>query len=292
LFWVPIYRISALLRFMTGLVSIATVLALIKYFNDAVGLRTSQEYERELQYRQKALQALERSNEELKQFAYVASHDLQSPLKTIEGYLGLLESRYNTQLDETGVKILRTTARSAGRMRLLINDLLEFSQAGLSQDAADTDLNDTLKEALEEMQSELDTSGTILRMEPLPQLRVSNTEIKRVFQNLIANAIRYSRKGIPPEIEIWAREKPDEWLFCVSDNGIGIEEAYFSKIFLVFQRLHGREAYPGTGIGLSTCKKIIETHGGKIWLNSTPGKGSDFYFTLPKNLVTIHDYAS
>jgi len=292
LFWVPIYRISALLRFMTGLVSIATVLALIKYFNDAVGLRTSQEYEHELKYRQKALQALERSNEELKQFAYVASHDLQSPLKTIEGYLGLLESRYNTQLDETGVKILRTTTRSASRMRLLINDLLEFSQAGLSQDTTETDLNDTLKEALEEMQHELDTSGTILRMELLPTLRVSNTEIKRVFQNLIANAIRYSRKGITPEIEIWAREKSDEWLFCVSDNGIGIDETYFSKIFLVFQRLHGREAYPGTGVGLSTCKKIIETHGGKIWLNSTPGKGSDFYFTLPKNLITIHDYAS
>lgn len=277
---------------MTGLVSIATVLALIKYFNDAVGLRTSQEYERELQYRQKALQVLERSNEELKQFAYVASHDLQSPLKTIEGYSGLLESRYNMQLDETGIKILKTTASSAGRVRLLINDLLEFSQAGLSQDTAETDLNDTLKEAPEEMQHELDTSGTILRVEPLPTLRLSNTEIKRVFQNLIANAIRYSRKGITPEIEIWAREKSDEWLFCVSDNGIGIDETYFSKIFLVFQRLHGREAYPGTGVGLSTCKEIIETHGGKIWLNSTPGKGSDFYFTLPKNLITIHDYAS
>ncbi|MPR32015.1 sensor histidine kinase [Salmonirosea aquatica] len=290
IFWVPVYRISALVRFLAGIVSIATVVALVKYFDDAVGLKTSQEFEHELKYRQKALQTLEMANEELNQFAYVASHDLQSPLKTIEGYLGLLESRYASQLDEAGLKLVRTTASSANRMRTLINDLLDFSQTGLNQEFAQVDMDILMAETLEELQNEISASGAQMRVSPLPVLWVARNDIKRVMQNLIGNAIKYSKKGSVPEIEIWAREKPDDWLFCVSDNGIGIDETYFNKIFLVFQRLHGRQEYPGTGVGLATCKKIIETHGGKIWVQSSPGKGSDFFFTIPKNPKTIHDF--
>lgn len=290
IFWTPIYRISALVRLFTGIVSIGTVVALVKYFDDAIGLRTSQEYERELVYRQKALQALERTNNELKQFAYVASHDLQSPLKTIEGYLGMLESKYFSSLDEAGQKLVRTSAGSAQRMRLLINDLLEFSQAGLGHDLEDVDLSTTLDEIIEEMDQEIQEINAIVEVSVLPTLRVSPIDIKRVFQNLLSNAIKYHLKGDQPKVRVWAIEKDEEWQFCVSDNGIGIEEIYFKKIFLVFQRLHGRNEYPGTGVGLATCKKIVETHHGKIWLESNPGKGSKFYFTIPKGLKTLHDY--
>ena len=290
IFWVPAYRISALIRFVTGVVSIATVVGLIKYFDDALGLRTSEEYEYELKYRQKALQALERSNEELKQFAYVASHDLQSPLKTIEGYLGLLESKYAGQLDETGIKLVETTANSAQRMRVLINDLLDFSQAGLDLNFEEIPINELVEEALEELQQEIKESSASIITGDLPTLRVSRTDIKRVFLNLISNAIKYRRPGETPEIRISAVDLGAEWEIHVKDNGIGIEETYYHKIFLVFQRLHGRKEYPGTGIGLAACKKIVETHNGKIWLESLAGRGSDFYFTIPKDLKTIYDF--
>ncbi|HEV7348827.1 sensor histidine kinase [Telluribacter sp.] len=292
IFWVPIYRISALVRLLAGIVSIGTVIALIKYFDTAVGLRTSDEFEFELKYRQKALQALERSNEELKQFAYVASHDLQSPLKTIEGYLGLLESKYKEQLDEPGLKLIKTTTNSTHRMRDLINDLLEFSQVGLGQDLSEVPMDDVLAEVLEEMQQEIDESGAKITATRLPVLRASRIDMKRVFQNLLSNSIKYSRKGIQPEIKVSVREKAFEWVFSIEDNGIGIDEIYFEKIFQVFQRLHGRNEYPGTGVGLATCKKIIETHSGRIWLNSNLGKGSNFRFTIPKDLKTIYDYES
>jgi two-component system, chemotaxis family, sensor kinase Cph1 len=290
LFWVPIYRISALVRFLTGLVSIGTVVALIKYFDDALGLRTSQEYEFELQYRQKALEALERTNEELRQFAHVASHDLQSPLKTIEGYLGLLETRYGGQLDETGQRLVKTSAASAGRMRTLITELLEYSQSGLSHNLTDIDMNLVVQEVQEEMSQDILENDAEIVVGELPTLRASEIDMKRVFQNLISNALKYHRKDARPKIRIWAQENEKDWLFCVSDNGIGIEEAYFEKIFMVFQRLHGRNEYPGTGVGLATCKKIIETHSGKIWLTSEAHKGSNFYFTIPKGLKTLHDY--
>ncbi|MFB9293665.1 sensor histidine kinase [Persicitalea jodogahamensis] len=290
LFWIPVYRISALVRFVTGIVSVATVIALVKYFDDAVGLRTSREYEQELRYRQKALETLELTNQELKQFAYVASHDLQSPLKTIEGYLGLLESRYSENLDERGQKIVRTAASSANRMRTLINDLLDFSQSGLNQKFSETDMNEVMQESLEELQNEIDASNAEIISKPLPVILASRTEIKRVMQNIIGNSIKYRTEGKTPVIEVLARERPDEWLFSISDNGIGIEGEYFEKIFLVFQRLHGRDKYPGTGIGLAACRKIVEMHGGKIWLESVPGKGSVFYFTIPKNPITLHDF--
>ncbi len=290
LFWLPVYRISALVRFITGIVSIATVIALVKYFDDAVGLRTSKEYEQELRYRQKALEALELTNQELKQFAYVASHDLQSPLKTIEGYLGLLESRYAENLDARGQKIVHTAASSAHRMRTLINDLLEFSQSGLNQNFTETDMNEIMQETLEELQQEIDDSHAEIISKPLPVISASRTEIKRVMQNIIGNSIKYRTEGKVPRIEVMAQEKTDDWLFSISDNGIGIAEEYFEKIFLVFQRLHGRDKYPGTGIGLAACRKIVEMHGGKIWLESMPEQGSVFHFTIPKNPITLHDF--
>jgi len=290
MFWIPVYRISALVRFMTGIVSVATVIALIKYFDDAVGLRTSKEYEQELRYRQKALEALELTNQELKQFAYVASHDLQSPLKTIEGYLGLLQSRYAENLDERGQKIVHTAANSANRMRTLINDLLEFSQSGLNQKFSETDMNEIMQETLEELRQEIEDSCAEISIKRMPVILASRTEIKRVMQNILGNSIKYRNEGEIPKIEILAREHTDEWLFSIRDNGIGIEEEYFDKIFLVFQRLHGRDKYPGTGIGLAACRKIVEMHGGKIWLESTLGQGSIFYFTIPKNPITLHDF--
>ncbi|GAB2781224.1 hypothetical protein GCM10027275_26040 [Rhabdobacter roseus] len=290
IFWIPVYRISALVRFLTGIVSIGTVLALVRYFDDAVGLKTSQEYEYELQYRQKAVQALERSNEELKQFAYVASHDLQSPLKTIENYLGLLEGRHGGQLDESGLKILHTTIGATHRMRDLIHDLLDYSQVGTDQELLELDLTEVLAETLEEMKGDIEASQAQVRYEKLPSLRVSRSDMKRLFQNLISNGIKYHREGTPPKLTITAQEENAEWIFCVNDNGIGIDPQYFDKIFQVFQRLHSRAQYPGTGVGLATCKKIVLSHNGAIWLTSEPGKGSAFYFSIPKNLKTLHDF--
>lgn len=291
MFYWPAYRFNALIRFLTALVSIGTVVALYRYFNEALGLRTSQEYEGELRLRQQALQELRRSNEELQQFAYVASHDLQSPLRTIENYLGLFESRYGQEMDADAQKLLHTSSAAAGRMRLLINDLLEFSRVGSSNDFETFSLKLLIEEIREEMANDIRESGAVIDVGELPKITAHRTDFKRLFQNLISNAIKYRRPDIAPHIRIGSEERTNDHRFSVSDNGIGIESFHFNKLFQIFQRLHGRTQYPGTGIGLATCKKIVEIYGGSIGVESQIGEGSTFFFSVPKTIKPIRHYA-
>ncbi|GAA4457641.1 hypothetical protein GCM10023189_28700 [Nibrella saemangeumensis] len=291
MFYIPAYRINALIRFLTGIVSIGTVLALIKYFNEAVGLRTSQEFEHELLFRQQALQELSRSNRELQQFAYVASHDLQSPLKTIENYLSLLDVKYGDGMDDNARKLVGVSAAAAGRMRVLIKDLLDFSRVGSVTEFVPVDLNKVIEEIREDLHDELQSSGAQLHIGPLPILNGHQTDLKQLFQNLISNGIKYRRKNVPPQISLQVKEQADYYLFSIKDNGIGIDKQYYDRIFEIFQRLHNRNDYSGTGIGLATCKKVIDIYGGKIWIDSVVGEGSTFYFIIPKVIKTVHHYA-
>lgn len=291
LFWVPVYRISALIRFMTGVVSIATVLALFRYFDVAVGLRTSKEYDRELSFRQQAVQELSRSNEELQQFAYVASHDLKSPLKTISNYLTLLESKYGPELPADAQRLVTTSTKAADRMQSLIDDLLTFSHVGTNVAFAQVDVNQVVAEVLEEQQVEIRASGATITVSPLPTLTAHYTDLKQVFHNLISNALKYRKPNTTPLIAIEAVDQPTQFCFMVRDNGIGIDPKYFDRVFQIFQRLHGRHEYSGTGIGLATCKKVVDIYGGQIWIESAVGEGTTFYFTIPKVIKTLHHYA-
>ncbi|WP_229374285.1 sensor histidine kinase [Fibrella rubiginis] len=290
MFWYPSYRISALVRFLTGIVSVMTVIALIRYFNEALGLRTSKEYDRELTYRQLALQELTRSNQELQQFAYVASHDLQSPLKTIANYLTLLESTYGSQLEPDAQRLIKVSTSAAERMRNLISDLLEFSRLGNDVALSPLDLNDIVAEIMLEQQAEIQATQATTDVGPLPTVMGHRTDVKQVFQNLISNSLKYRHPDVPPKLVIRATEEKDQYRFSVSDNGIGIEPQYSERVFQLFQRLHGRNQYSGTGIGLATCKKVVTMYGGRIWLESTVGVGTTFYFTLPKVVRTLHQY--
>ena len=291
MFWWPAYRLNALIRLLTGVVSVATVIALIRHFNEAVGLRTSREFERELSFRQQAVQELSRSNQELQQFAYVASHDLQSPLKTIVNYLTLLETKYGEQVGADGRKLIDTSTAAAGRMRTLINDLLDFSRVGSVTEFSEVNLNELLAEILDEHQDDIRAANATVDPGPLPTLTAHRTDLKQVFQNLITNGLKYRRRDVATRLSIRAIDEGSAYRFAVADNGIGIEPQHYERVFQVFQRLHGRNDYPGTGIGLATCKKVIDIYGGKIWLDSTPGAGTTFYFTIPKKIKTVQHYA-
>jgi hypothetical protein len=272
-------------------VSIATVIALIRYFNEAIGLRTSREYESELMFRQQAVQELSRSNQELQQFAYVASHDLQSPLKTIVNYLTLLETKYGEHLDVDGRKLIDTSTAAAGRMRTLINDLLDFSGVGSVAEFDSVDLNALIAEILDEHQHDIKVANATVDIGPLPTLMAHRTDLKQVFQNLITNGLKYRRLDAATRLSIYATDEGTAYRFAVADNGIGIDPEHYERVFQIFQRLHGRNDYPGTGIGLATCKKVIDIYGGRIWLDSTPGVGTTFYLTIPKKIKTVQHYA-
>jgi len=293
IFWWPAYRLSALIRFLTGVVSVATVVALIRHFNQALGLRTSQEYDRELVLRQQIMQELSRSNQELQQFAYVASHDLQSPLKTITNYLGLLDTKYGPQLDPDAHRIINVSTAAADRMRMLINDLLNFSRVGNRTDFKAVNLNDVITQILAENETDIQASGATISQSALPVLTGHPTDMYQVFQNLISNALKYRRADVPPRVTIGASDEGDHYRFTVGDNGIGIDPRYYDRVFQIFQRLHGRNEYSGTGIGLATVKKVVDLYGGQIWLDSTVGSGTTVLFTIPKeiNLLQHHEPA-
>jgi chemotaxis family two-component system sensor kinase Cph1 len=291
MFWIPMYRLNALVRFLTGIVSIVTVVTLFRYFDEAVGLRTSKEYEHELLFRQQAVMELTRSNEELQQFAYVASHDLQSPLKTISNYLVLLNNKYGSQLPAEANKLIETSTNATGRRRVLINDLLDFSRVGNDIAFTNVNLNKLVSDILEEQQAEIQASEATLDVGPLPTIKAHYTDLKQLFQNLISNGLKYRKSTVPPHIVIRAIDEMDQFRFSIVDNGIGIEQQYFERVFQIFQRLHGRNAFSGTGIGLATCKKVVDIYGGQIWIESTVGVGTTFYFTIPKIIKTVHHYA-
>jgi len=237
---------------------------------------------RDITERKRAEEELKRSNAELEQFAYVASHDLQEPLRAVAGMVQLLQQRYQGRLDERADEYIGHAVDASTRMQNLINDLLEYSRvARFGKPLAETDLESCLKNSLTNLQVSIQESNAQITHEPLPVVGADAAQLTQVLQNLIGNAIKF-RGESPLHIHIGAKKIEQAWQFEVRDNGIGIEPNYFERIFLVFQRLHTRREYPGTGIGLSLCKKIIERHGGRIWVESQLGQGSIFYFTIPK----------
>ncbi len=232
---------------------------------------------------QKHTKELALSNAELQQFAYVASHDLQEPLRMITSFLTLLEKRYGDIIDDRGKKYINFAVDGAKRMRQIILDLLDFSRAGTTEEAREElDLNALINEIKILYRKKIDEKKAVIKVDALPKILANRSPVRQVFQNLIANALTYAKKEIPVEIKITVKDFDDYWQFAVQDNGIGIEKEYFEKIFIIFQRLHNKDEYSGTGMGLAIAKKIIETMGGKIWLTSEVDKGSIFYLTIKK----------
>jgi len=226
---------------------------------------------------------LERKNKELEQFAYIASHDLQEPLRTTSGFVDLLQKQYHGKIDERADKYLAFISDSTARMKVLIKDLLDFSRIGAKVELKEIDCNITLKNMLADIMVAIRESEADIQYTELPVINGYPTEIKLLFQNLVLNAIKFRKKDIAPQVKISVKKTEGYWEFAVSDNGIGIEEEHNERIFDIFQRLHTRKEYAGSGIGLSHCKKIVELHHGKIWVESTPGEGSTFYFTIAQN---------
>jgi PAS domain S-box-containing protein len=225
---------------------------------------------------------LARSNQELEQFAYVASHDLQEPLRMVNSYVQLLSNRYKDKLDKDANEFIAFAVDGSNRMRALIQSLLEYSRVNRAKPFERIDTNEVVKEVEHDLKNIITENNAVIKIENLPVIVGDTVLIGQLFQNLIINAIKF--RGVDnPEIIISGKKINNEYLFSVKDNGIGIKKEYFEKIFTIFQRLHGADKYPGTGIGLAICKKIVARHGGKIWLESEPGKGSTFYFTIAEN---------
>jgi PAS domain S-box-containing protein len=231
---------------------------------------------------QQTLAELRRSNQDLEQFAYVASHDLQEPLRIVVGFTQLLAQRYQDQLDADAQEFIRFAVEGATRMQGLIRDLLAYSRVttrGAGRETADA--HAALQPALWNLRAAIQDTGAQVTSEALPTVLADATQLTQVFQNLIGNALKFHGE-VPPRVHVTATPQDGAWVFAVQDNGIGIDPQYFDRIFLIFQRLHARDRYPGTGIGLALCQRIVERHGGRIWAESTPGHGATFYFTLPR----------
>ena len=229
----------------------------------------------------KRAEELARSNEELAQFAYVASHDLQEPLRMVASYTQLLQRRYKGQLDADADEFIAYAVDGANRMQGLIRDLLTYSRLGTQGGEFEAvDAGALVDRAIANLQAAITEAGAVVTHDALPRVVVDPTQVEQLFQNLVANAVKF-RGDAPPEVHVSATREPEGWHFVVQDNGIGIEPKYAERVFVIFQRLHTQAAYAGTGIGLAICKKIVERHGGRIWVESEPGQGAAFHFTLP-----------
>jgi light-regulated signal transduction histidine kinase (bacteriophytochrome) len=224
---------------------------------------------------------LARSNEELEQFAYVASHDLQEPLRMVANFTQLLAKRYTGRLGADADEFIGYTIEGVNRMHSLIRGLLEFARVRGGELALEqVNLEETVGEALMELLPSIAGAQAVVTQDSLPVLRADPRQMLQLFVNLLSNAVKF-RGETPPVIHITAARAGAEWRFSVRDNGIGIASGHIERVFQIFQRLHARREYPGTGIGLALCRKIVERHGGRIWVDSVPGQGSTFYFTLP-----------
>ena len=311
--WYPVYRIDATIKVLTAGLSVLTAAMLWPLIPKVLALpsprqmaEVNRRLEAEIASRRQAEDALRaanaeleqrvadrtrelqlaneqlaRSNYELEQFAYVASHDLQEPLRMVSAYGQLLERRYTERLDGDAREFLGFMTDGARRLQGMIDDLLALSRASRGPELAPASLDIALERAIGNLALVLDESGANLRREPLPQVMGDENQLTRLFQNLLSNAVKF-RSDAVPEIHITATDRGREWMVSVSDNGIGIDPKYSDRIFAAFQRLHGQSEYPGSGIGLTLCKRIVERHGGRIWVESAPGRGATFNFTLRK----------
>lgn len=241
-------------------------------------VETNLDLERRVQER---TEQLARSNAELEQFAYIASHDLQEPLRMVSSFTRLLADRYQGKLDSDADEFISYAADGAVRMQTLINDLLTYSRVGTrGKEFEPTDVEAVVDRVLDNLQSTTEESGAVITRDSMPTVVADGSQLLQVFQNLISNATKFRGEAVP-RIHIGARREEGAWIFSVRDNGIGIDPKDFDRLFVMFQRLHGRTEYPGTGIGLAVCKKIVERHRGRIWVESNPGKGATFFFTIP-----------
>lgn len=227
-------------------------------------------------------QDLERSNAELKKFAYVASHDLQEPLNQVANYVQLLEMRYNAKLDQDAKEFIDFAVEGVSLMQTLIDDVLAYSKVDLKGIERElTSVERALNQALGNLRGRLTETGAEITHDEMPTIVADGTQLMQLFQNLIGNAIKFKQQDVPPKIHVGVQRQEDAWLFSVQDNGIGIDPQFADRIFVIFQRLHTRDEYPGSGMGLAICKKIVECHRGKIWVESALGHGATFYFTIP-----------
>jgi PAS domain S-box-containing protein len=252
-------------------------------------LVTNEQLKREIEDRKRAEEALKqktealaRSNQELEQFAYVASHDLQEPLRMVTSYVQLLARRYQNRLDSDAEEFINFAVDGATRMHTLINGLLAYSRVGTrGKPFEPTNCETILQQSLDNLKMTMGESGAVVTHDSLPTVMADDLQLGQLFQNLIGNAIKFHGEE-PSRVHVSAKPDGTQWVFSVRDNGIGIAPEFAERIFIIFQRLHGKEKYPGTGIGLAVCKKIVECHGGRIWVGSELGKGATFYFTLPR----------
>lgn len=222
------------------------------------------------------------SNAELERFAYVASHDLQEPLRMVSSFLQLLEKKYQNELDETAIQYINYAVDGADRMKRLILDLLEYSRVGTNQDIqVNTDMSKVVKGVMDIFNTKIEETSARVIIHPMPEIKANASQMSQLIQNLVGNGLKYNRSATP-ELEVGCQEEADAWKFYIKDNGIGIDPKFYNKVFVIFQRLHGRNQFSGTGIGLAICKKIVEKHGGNIWIESAVGKGSTFFFTIKK----------
>jgi light-regulated signal transduction histidine kinase (bacteriophytochrome) len=225
---------------------------------------------------------LERSNEELQRFATVASHDLREPLRVVSGFADLLARRHGDELGHEGKRFVEAITGGVARMDEMISDLLAYARAGRAdQPLEPVDANEVVADALHALQRALEDSGADVEVDRLPMVNGNPAALRQLFQNLVANAIKFVDNP-PPRVRIWAAEVPEGWRFTMRDNGIGIEAEQAERIFGMFTRLHGAERYPGTGVGLAVCQRIVDVHGGRIWVEPAPGGGSQFMFTIAR----------
>ncbi|MDP9160111.1 MAG: ATP-binding protein [Acidobacteriota bacterium] len=242
-------------------------------------LKNERRYEK--QHLADKIEELARSNQDLEQFAYVASHDLQEPLRMVSAYTQLLAESYGDRLDDQAKKYIHYAVDGATRMQTLIQDLLTYSRAGgLDVERQETDSAQILAQTIDNLQAAIRENGALVTFENLPVIAINGSQLRQVFQNLLSNALKFHGDDAPL-IHISAQDKGTDWLFSVADNGIGIDPEHEKIIFAVFHRLHTRAEYSGNGIGLAICKKIVERHGGRIFVESSPGNGCTFSFTVP-----------
>ncbi|HEX2533420.1 MAG TPA: ATP-binding protein [Chitinophagaceae bacterium] len=278
MFWVPMYRFNALVRLVTGMVSLATVYHLMKILPKVFRQKTRTELEQEITRREEAERKLAEANRDLQAFAYIASHDLQEPLRKISTYTSMLEEVNRGKLDERSTVLVERVKSATKRMQALIDDVLTLSTLQGEVPMHSVPLQVPVQRALEDLQLKIESKNARVTVESLPSVRGNEAFLAQLFQNLVNNALKFSDR--PPEISISATRTGDRIQVAVTDNGIGIREEDQERIFGAFQRLHGRTAYEGTGIGLAICQKIADLHGGAIRVESRVGEGTTFYIEL------------